>query len=101
MNSVSGGWRFEETRKASVTGGRLGPGGSKTPTWWSTEPVVRCQIVEIGSFQRRQLDFARPESELPQVGKSHAFAQPEFRRTQLFLLTTNYRLCSYSPRIAQ
>lgn len=100
MNSVSGGWRFAETRKASVAGGRLGPGGSKTLSSWSTEPVVRCRIVEIGPFQRRQLDFARPESAFPQVGKSRAFAQPEFMRA-LFLLTTNYRLCFYSPRISR
>lgn len=89
MNSVSGGWRVAEARKASATGGYLGPGGSKTPASWSTEPVVRCRIVEIGSFQRRQLDFARPESEFPQVGKSHAFAQPEFMRALLVLLTIN------------
>ena len=80
MNSVAGGWRFVETRKPSATGGRLGPGGSKTLTSWSTEPVVRCRIVEIGPFQRRQLDFAWPESVFPQIGKSHAFAQPEFMR---------------------
>lgn len=59
---------------------------------------MRCRIVEIGPFQRRQLDFARPESAFPQVGKSRAFAQPEFMRAQLVLLTTNYRLCFYSPK---
>lgn len=80
MNSVAGGWRVAEARKASVTGGHLGPGGSKTLTWWSTEPVVRCRIVEIGPFQRRQPNLARPESAFPQVGKSRAFAQPEFMR---------------------
>ena len=80
MNSVAGGWRFVETRKPSATGGRLGPGGSKTLSSWSTEPVVRCRIVEIGLFQRRQPNLARPESAFPQVGKSHAFIQSEFMR---------------------
>ena len=64
----------------SPTRRSFGPRGSKTPTWWSTEPVVRCRIVGIEPFQRRQLDLARPESAFPQVGKSHAFAQPEFMR---------------------
>jgi hypothetical protein len=41
---------------------------------------VRCRIVEIGPFQRRQLDLARPESAFPQVDKSRAFAQPKFMR---------------------
>lgn len=117
MNSVEGGWWVAEARKPSATGGRLGPGGSKTPTWWSTEPVVRCRIVEIGPFQRRRLGLARPESAFPRVGKSRAFAQPEssfpqvdksrafaqpkFMRAQLVLLTTNYRLCFYSPKTAR
>lgn len=80
MNSVLGGWRVAEARKASATGGHLSPGGSKTLVSWSTEPVVRCRIVEIGPFQRRRLGLARPESAFPRVGKSHAFAQPEFMR---------------------
>lgn len=94
MNSVLGGWRVVEARKASVTGGRLNsgkanppqpaaawaPGGSKTLASWPTERVVRCRIVGIEPFQRRQLDLARPESAFPQVGKSRAFVQPEFMR---------------------
>lgn len=88
MNSVSGGWRVAETRKPSATGGHLGPGGSKTLTWWSTEPVVRCRIVEIGPFQRRQPNLVRPESAFPQVGKKRVLSWSELTRA-LFLLTTN------------
>lgn len=91
MNSVSGGWRVAEARKASATGGRLGPGGSKTPTSWPTERVVRCQIVEIGSFQCRQPNLARPESAFHQVGKKRVLSRSELTRA-LFLLTTNYGL---------
>ena len=100
MNSVAGGWWVAEARKPSATGGHLSPGGSKTLASWSTEPVVRCQIVEIGPFQRRQPNLARPESAFPQVGKKRVLSRSELTRA-LFLLTTNYRLCFYSPMTAR
>ena len=50
----------------------LGLRGSKTPTSWSTERVVRCWIVENGPFQRCQPNLARPEPAFSQVGKKHA-----------------------------
>lgn len=72
----------------------LGLRGSKTPTSWSTERVVRCRIVEIGPFQRRQLNLARPESAFPQVGKNCIPSRFEFMRAQLAQLTTNYGFAS-------
>ena len=94
MNSVATCLRGSPKRRKPPQPAAAWALGSGTPPWWSTERVVRCWIVEIGPFQRRQPNLARPESAFPQVGKSRAFVQPECRRAQLVQLTTNYGFAS-------